>query len=116
MSASGHFGKTSVVATMLKQPGRTTATLRTRTGNDSYTTTSYANAYFYPIDDITGLDYKDGPTKRVTIVLYQLGETYAPGESDWIVDASSNLWLVMKVKSRCNKDSGFGVHDCVCVR
>lgn len=114
----GFYGLQSVIASRNKHiaTGKviTSAVLKVRGSGDTYTSVPYANAYVWPVQDVTGLPDNQA-VQHTTIVLWQMGETTAPVSDDQITEGG-NTWLVTSVTTRLNADTNYAVHDCTVSR
>lgn len=108
----GHYGKNEVYKAWRKQPKKTTVGHYRRTSGDTFAAVINFSGYVYPVTEKSGLSGSGASVQSTTIVLYQMGETYAPSAEDKLVDSTGRTWLIDSLNSRMNEDANWGIHDC----
>lgn len=115
----GFYGAASVIASRNKHiaTGKviTSAVLKVRGSADTYTSVPYANAYVWPVQDVTGLPDNQA-VQHTTIVLWQMLSGEVAPVSDDQITIGSDTWLVVSVLTRLNADTNYAVHDCTVSR
>lgn len=109
------FGRWMVTQRRFNQPKKTSGTLYSRQlpGDAFSAGTYYANVYFPPNNDCSGLATGDGsPGVDGDLVFFQEGEAALPLPDDRFVDAVGNSWLVETVRSELQFSPNWGVHSC----
>ena len=113
---AGFYDRTTVLESLElhRETGKvTTGTLTLNDGNS--TTCSYSYVAVHPPTESTALGTGGAPVIEVEITAFQFNETYYPRADDkWTVGGTD--YLISRVRTERNVDSGYAVHSCACVR